>query len=277
MPVPERYFSQPAALPTMPEVAHHLLKSFRDETVSLGELAELIARDQGLAARLLRMANSAHYGQRRTVASLKDAAAMVGLTALRDMALAACVSGAFPQVAGFDRLRFWRQCLATAGHARLLAEACDLDVDVAYLGGLVMRSGELLMLRVDPEAVAQAERLAAAPDSLLEHERNLLHCTHLDVTAELARRWRFPEELIEALAAAADPLASRPFSSLGALLRLASVMSDAGDRGLPPMQTLFALQPDLVHRMALSDSLDWLSQHVMPYDTLTRGVDQLLA
>jgi HD-like signal output (HDOD) protein len=276
MTVLEKYFANPAALPSMPEVAHHLLRSFNDETVSLRDMAALIAKDQGLAAKLLRMANSAHYGRRRTIATLQDAAATVGLTALRDMALAACVAGAFPQVKGFDRLRFWRQCLATAGHARLLAQTCELDTDAAYLAGLVMRTGELLMLMTEPEAVALAESRADAPDSLLEHELELLQCTHLEVTAELARRWQFPAELVAAVAAAADPLGSKPFSRLGAVLRLASVMSDAGDRGMPAMTTVFEAQPDLAHHMKLHDSLEWLEQHLMPYDTLTQGVDQLM-
>jgi HD-like signal output (HDOD) protein len=276
MPLTEKYFSNAAALPSMPEVAHRLLRSFDDDGMGMQALADLIAQDQGLSVKLLRMANSARYSPRHAIATIKDAAATIGLTALRDLALAACVAGAFPNAGSFDRLRFWRQCLATAGHARMLAQACDVDPDMAYLAGLVMRSGELLMLITEPEAVAQAESLAHLPDSLLDHERALLHCTHLEVTAELARRWHFPEELVAGLAAAGDPLAAKPFSRLGAVLRMASVMSDAGDRSLPALTTLLELQPALVHHLHLDLDLDWLAQHLMPYDALTSGVDQLL-
>lgn len=270
----DRFFSNAAALPSMPEIANRLLKSFDDENLGMQQLAELIGQDQGLSVKLLRLANSARYSPRHQISTLKDAAAGIGLSSLRDLALAACVAGAFPRIEGFDRLRFWRQCLATAGHARLLAQACDLDTDTAYMAGLVMRTGELLMLMTDPEAVAKAETLAHLPDSLLDHERAVMQCSHVQVTAELARRWKFPAEMVAALAAADDPMATRPFSKLGAVLRLASVMSDAGERNLPAVTTLLDTQAALVAHLHLD--LDWLAQHLQPYDTLTSGVDQLL-
>jgi HD-like signal output (HDOD) protein len=270
----DKYFANPATLPSMPEVAHRLLRSFNDDRVGLHEIADLVGQDQGMAVKLLRMANSARYSPRHTIVTLKDAAATIGLTSLRDLSLAACMVGAFPKTAGFDRLRFWRQCLANAGNARTLAQACGLDADVAHIAGLLMRTGELLMLMTDPDAIALAERQSTMPDSLLEHEHALLACTHLDVTAELARRWHLPTELSSAIAAAADPLAVRPFNRLGGVLRLASVMSDAGDRGLPAITTLLEVQPELVEHLHLD--LDWLAHHLMPWDLLTQGVDQLL-
>lgn len=274
MPMTDKYFANTAALPSMPEIAHRLMKSFDDDNMGMQDLADLIEQDQGLAVKLVRMANSARYSPRHAISSIKDAAATIGLNSLRDLSLAACMAGAFPKTGNFDRLRFWRQCLATAGHARMLANACDIDPDTAYLAGLVMRTGELLMLMAEPEAVALAEKLAATPDSLLDQEMAVMHCNHLEVTAELARRWHFPAELVAGLAAAANPMAATPFSPLGAVLRLASVMSDAGDRGLPAVTTMLDHHPALVERLGLN--LDWIGSHLMPYDTLTSGVDQML-
>jgi len=274
MPMIDKYFSNTASLPSMPEVAHKLLRSFDDDTLGLGTLADLIGQDQSLTVKLLRLANSARYSPRQAIGTLQDAAQMVGLQSLRDLALAACVAGAFPATIGFDRLRFWRQCLATAGHARVLALSCDLNPDEAYLAGMVLRTGELLMLMHEPAQVAQAEALAHLPDSLMDHELSLMHCTHAAVSAELARRWRFPAHLVDALAAAADPLERKPFSRLGAVLRLASVMADAGDRGLPAVATMLETQGPLVAHLGLD--LDWLGQHLAPYDALTQGVDQML-
>ena len=274
MPLTDKYFANPAALPSMPEVAHRLLKSFDDEGMGMQELSSLISQDQGLSVKLLRLANSARYSPRHVIGTIQDAATMIGMGSLRDLALAACVAGAFPAVGGFDRLRFWRACLATAGHARTLAAACDLDPDMAYLAGLVLRTGELLMLMQDPDAIALAESRAHLPDSLLDHERQLLQCTHVEVTAELARRWHFPDEMVAALRAAEDPLAVKPFSRLGAVLRLASVMADAGLMGLPPLTTLLETQGELVEHLHLD--LDWLGAHLAPFDALTSGVDQLV-
>jgi HD-like signal output (HDOD) protein len=276
MPMTDKYFANAAAMPSMPEVAHRLLKSFEREDMGMHELADLIGRDQGLSVKLLRLANSARFSPRHTISTLKDAATTIGLNSLRDMALAACMAGAFPKLPSFDRLRFWRKCLATAGHARVLAQASDLDPDTAYLAGLVMRAGELLMLMHDPEAIVQAEAESRQPDSLLEHEMALLQCNHLEVSAELARRWKFPDELVRALAAAADPMACKPFCRLGGVLRLASVLADAGDLGLDPLATLHEVQPELFHHMHFDLDEAWLSAHLASYEALTSGVDQLL-
>ena len=270
----DKFFANPTALPTMPEVAHKVMRAFNDDRVSLGSLANLIGQDQSLTVKLMRLANSARFSPRQPVATIQDAAATVGLTNLRDLSLAACVAGAFPAAPGFDRLRFWRQCLACAGHARTLAQVCGVDADEAYLGGLVLRTGELLMLMTDPDNTLRAQSLAHLPDSQMDHERNLLSCTHAEVSAELARRWKFPPALVAALVATNDPMATRPFSRMGAVLRLAQVMSEAGDRNLPALTTLTETQAELVAHLPLD--LDWLALHMMPFDALTAGVEQLL-
>ena len=155
MPVFDKFFANATALPSMPEVAHRLLRAFDDENLSLQALADRVSQDQGLSVKLLRMSNSARYSPRHTISTVKDAAATIGLPSLpslSELALAACVAGAFPKGGSFDRLRFWRQCLATAGHARVLAQVCDLDLDLdldldtAFLAGLMWKSS---MIRGD--------------------------------------------------------------------------------------------------------------------------------
>jgi HD-like signal output (HDOD) protein len=271
----DHYFKNAAALPTMPELATRLMRSMERDDLGLGELAELIGRDPSLSVKVLRLANSARYSPSQTVGSLRDAATHIGLRGLRDLALAACMSGMFPPKVKFDRARFWRHGVATAGYARTLAPACGLDADVAYLGGLVLRTGRILMLQTDPEAVATTEIEATEPDSLMGLERARLGCTHADISAGLAERWHFPAELRLALAAASNPLKAAPFSRLGGVLRLASTLADAGERELPELATLKSLQSLLLARLEID--AEALGADLLPFEVLTIGVDQLLA
>jgi HD-like signal output (HDOD) protein len=270
----DRYFTNPAALPTMPELANRLLRSIARDDLSLAELAGLIGRDASLAAKLLRLANSARFSPARPVSGLRDAAQLLGLRTLRDLALGACLAGMFPAQPGFDRARFWRHSLATAGHARVLARLASLDEDAAFLAGLVLRTGRLLMLMSDSQAVARTESLADAPDTLCLHERALLGCDHTEVSAELARRWKFPPELCEAMAATRAPLTAQPFSPLAAVLRLAATLADSGDLGLPELPTVQAQHGDLLARLKLDAAP--LAEELLPFDALTLGADQLL-
>jgi HD-like signal output (HDOD) protein len=271
----DRYLHNPDALPVMPETAVQLMRTLERDDTSMNEVAALIERDPSLAVKVLRVANSAAVGAQREVANLRDAANLIGMRHLRDLSMAACVANIFPTDGSFDRERFWRHGLATAGHAKVLADLCNMDPDTAYIAGLVMRIGRVLMLMVEPEIVARCDELNDSPDSLIGHEVEWLGCSHLEVSAALAKRWNFPKEIVDALVAARDPLGTQPFSPLGAVLRLASTLADAGDLKLPEVDTLLALQPGLIARLNLS--ADDLAKNIKPWDSLTLGVHQLLS
>jgi len=115
----DRFFASAHSLPALPEVALKLFDTFGREQTTLGEVADLISKDTALSMRVLRMANSARYGMRRQVGHLQDAAALLGLDALRGLALTACLADAFPRPAGFDRRRLLACALIwfAIGHA----------------------------------------------------------------------------------------------------------------------------------------------------------------
>ncbi len=271
----DRFFAHATALPALPEVAHRLLETFRREDVSLVELSELIAQDTALAARVLRLANSARFGARRRVAHLPDAAALIGLNGLRGLALTACLVDAFPRPRGFDRRRFWCQNLATAGYARTIAGLLGHDADTAEVAGLLLRSGQMLMLLAEPGKVALVESLAGAPDSIFALEHDHFGCSHAEVSAELAARWHLPLELVDALYTAAHPLAAEPFSPAGALLRLASVIADAGEDGLDRAEAARLAQPALLARLGLAP--EQLAARLPAHETLTAAAGELTA
>jgi HD-like signal output (HDOD) protein len=271
----DRYLHNSDALPVMPELAMRLMRTLEREDTSMIEVAELIEHDPSLSVKVLRVANSAGVGAQREVANLRDAASLLGMRRLRDLSLAACVSNLFPKDGKFDRARFWRHGMATAGHAKVLAGLCDIDPDTAYIAGLVMRIGRVLMLMVEPEIVARCDELNDSPDCLIGHEIEWLGCSHLEVSAALAKRWNFPKEIVDALVAARDPLSAVPFSKLGAVLRLASTLADAGDLQLAELDTLISMQSEVMARLDLS--ADQVAQHLLPWETLTLGVDQLLS
>ena len=269
-----RFFQTTADLPTLPEIAQRLMATFARDDVSLRELVALISQDPALCARLLRLANSARYRPAERITRLQDAAALIGLGPLRTLALGACLAQAFPAIPGFDRLRFWRQNLATAAYARWLAGRLTLDADMAEVAGLVLRSGELLMLMAEPGITALIESLAGASDSIFGLQRLHFGCTHAELSAELAVRWRFPNAIVDALFTASDPLAAQPFSAEGAVLRTASVMADAADDGLEPLAALQEFQPLLVQGLGLD--IGALAASLPDFTLITASAGELL-
>lgn len=252
----ERFLGGHASLPVMPEVGRKLLRSLDDDGVSLGQIAELIGKDSTLAAKVLRLANSARYSPSHTIGTLQDAAMALGLETLRNLAMAASISATFPEVKGLDRQRFWRHSVRTAGYARLLAKLLQGDADTAYLAGLMLRTGQLMMAMSESDQVADVEAHAAEPGSRFSLEMHRFGCTHADVTAALAAHWHFPADLVEAFKDANAPLEIRPFSMLAAILHLAEVLADACDQQSDRIAALELAVPELVEHLHMD--LDFL-------------------
>lgn len=268
MPAPSltRFFPDHLTLPTFSDVARKLMNTAGDENCSLQDLADIIAHDASLSAKVLRLANSARYSPSRSVSTIREAAAAVGTATLRNLAMAASMSESLPDVPGIDRQKFWRHSLACAQYAQILSREESVESEMAYLGGLLMRLGELLMLQIDPEATATAEALSQEPGSRFDWFKTRLGFAHSSVTAELARRWQFPEVVVRGFEAAGDPLDAKPFSRLGAVLHMAEIMADAMCSDQPPMEALQNAAPDLIVHEQLD--LNWLEQHLFTQEDL---------
>jgi HD-like signal output (HDOD) protein len=273
----ERFIVRHHALPTMPEVASRLLKSFDDDHIGLAQVAALIEKDGALTAKVLRLANSAHYSPSHQIATVIDAAHALGLETLRNLAMAACLSGAFPSVQGLDRTTFWRHSIATANYARILARMLGADsatTDTAYLAGLMLRTGQLLMALDAPQLVADVEAHAAEPGSRFSLEEHRFGCTHADVTASLAEHWHFPGRMVEAFKDANTPLEIRPFSLIAAVLHVAEVLADAAEHHDEPVHALKVAVPELIEHLHLD--LDLLAARVAAAGDPAAEVEQML-
>ncbi len=213
-------------LPVMPEVAHALIRTLNDDNTDVTTVCAVIAKDPGLTATLLRMANSAMFGLSRTVHTLDAAVSVIGMTQLRARALSICMANVFVLPPAIDRIEFWRYSMVCAGYSRWLASKSGLDEQQAWLAGMMLRLGQLTMAAQNATQAEQMEQQPRAPGERWQRERQ---CTGFDegvVTAEIARRWDFPEDVVDALGSACDPLAASHFSRLAGVVHLAALLAD---------------------------------------------------
>jgi HD-like signal output (HDOD) protein len=271
----EQFFLGGNTVPAMPEIARQLIASFDDEKVDLHTVVSLTAKDQALSLKILRLANSARFARSRSVSSLADAAGVLGMERLRNLVLAAAIAGAFPRLGEIDHAAFWKHAAATGGYAKWFARILGVDAESGYLAGFMLRSGQMLMARALPEAVAEVEASCTMPGVRMAHENRVLGCTHARVTAELARRWKLPPRLIDGFAHAARPLDAQPFSLLAAVLNMAAVMADAGAMQVPAGEALQEADGSLLEHLRLD--VPWLQSTAPDYDDLTAPLDAVLA
>lgn len=239
-------FLQSVKLPVMPEVAHSLIRTLDDEDADVTTIRNIIAKDPALTATLLRMANSALFGLSRTIDTLDGAVSVVGTAQIRARALSICMTNVFSMPDGLNRMEFWRACLLCAGYARWLASSIGMDEQRAWLTAMMLRLGELVIVQKHPGLLAAIEQRPCAPGERWSRERTLSGFDEGQITAEIARRWDFPQALTEALQSCARPLQVSEPSTLGAVVHLAALLADAPIVNAQTLSTLPPLVVDLL-------------------------------
>ncbi len=217
----EQIFEQTHRLPSVPKVVQELISSFSKPDAAISDIATRIAMDQVLAAKTLRLANSAQVSANHRTGSLSEAAMILGFSTLRTLVIATGISGAFITTPGFDRKQFWLHSLDVASCARWLARQVHADEDAAFTCGLLHNIGELLIHVVTPELAFHIDQSVAKGADRKILEDNSIGFDYIQVGAELARRWNFPEQFHLAIRYQNDPLHHPECAPLGQILHLA--------------------------------------------------------
>jgi HD-like signal output (HDOD) protein len=250
-------FLQSVKLPVMPEVAHALIRTLNDDDADVVTVRNVIAMDPTLTVTLLRMANSAIFGLSRSVNTLDSAVSIVGMSQIRARALSICMAHVFVMPEGLNRMVFWRASMACAGYAQWLAQQAGLDEQQAWLTGMMLRLGEITMVQRDATLVEHLEKEPCAAGERWQRERTLTGFDEGQVTAEIARRWDFPEEVVIALQGSAAPLSSSPMSPLAGIVHLASLLADTEHASIASLHQLPAsvMQALNLNADALADTM----------------------
>lgn len=214
-------------LPSLPVAVSELLVSFGDAEVDLEKIAELIARDQALTARVLRIANSSFYGLQCKLGSIQDALVVVGFRAVRSMVVAAGINGTFKATTcrGYDPAASLRHSVAVGIAARALASILPgHNPDIAFTAGILHDIGKLVLASGFPVEYAEVLNYRRKHDIfLVDAERDILGLDHGEVGGLLAETWRFPPALREGIAEHHAPAATRA-TSLANLIHVADAI-----------------------------------------------------
>lgn len=221
-----------ADLPTLAPVAVQVIRLADDENASMSDLAAAIRVDPGLSAKLLRLANSAMYGQSKEVTNLDRATALLGLRTVKLLSLGFSLVTNLGHDA-IDTTVIWRRGLATSILARRLATECDRRLaDDAFVAGLLSNIGKLALAdhQVYVDAV-EAHGSWLTPDQ----ERTHMGFSSDEVTALILASWGLPDIMAAVIRDRHQPPSELPASSLASILQVADAASwlllDNSDEG----------------------------------------------
>ncbi len=199
-------------LPSLPAVAAQVIELTGNDEVRMDDLAEVIQRDQGLAAKILRTVNSSFYGLRQPCATIEKALVMLGLGPVKTLALGFSLVSAVDtsKANGFDFQSYWRRGLFTAVGAKVIAEVAELNcADEAFLAGLLQDIGMVALFKaLDRDYVSVLQDAGQDHNRLCRAELASLELQHPEIGAMLAERWKLPLQLTIPIRYHAKPTAS---------------------------------------------------------------------
>jgi HD-like signal output (HDOD) protein len=228
-----------AKLPPFSAVMNRLMATLANADISFAEVAALIEQDTVLAGNVLKLVNSAAYGRRGTVNSVRHAVSMLGIEKVRNAAMTISVGQMWGRL---DLHPQWspKQFHLHATAAAVFADQLALELPVnypegAFTSGLLSGIGLLLTataLRQEYTQLNRVYHLAAVPaaNTLEECEEALFGFAHCELSADVMERWALPSPMVDAVRASREP-GELPPAQLSGLVQLA--IQAAAQSGYP--------------------------------------------
>lgn len=222
------------AFPAAPRIMAQLGPLLRDPHAALGEVAVHLKHDSALAARLLRIANSAAFAQSEPVASIEDAAALIGLRDIHRLIGAVAIdhfsARSYP-LFGFTGPRLRDNAILVALLMEELAAPAKEDPAAAYSTGLFRSLGKLALATIADEHAPVAPFRPTDSLFLVGWEKFTFGVSSNQATATILKEWHFPGEVTQAIEEHYAPAVHH--HPLAGLLNLAAQLADQLGHGLP--------------------------------------------
>lgn len=193
--------------PSPPAIAQQIIALAGDPHIDISQVAAAISRDPGLAAKLLRAANSALYSRQRKSSNLRQALIVLGLHGATTLALGFALVGTYRGLKsnGLDYDRFWRRAILSASAAKCFGALQNAAlVEDIFLAALLQDIAILGVDRAAPDFYRDLPRDASHRD-FRAHEMARLGIDHAELGAWLLDYWKLPEPLCRAVASSHAP------------------------------------------------------------------------
>lgn len=195
------------ALPAMPIIAQKLLALQLGTDEGERMLLVLIEQDPLISAKIIGLANSALVGASRNIATVRDAAMLLGIKRVQSVSIGIAIMSLMTKTTAgrLNMQDLWLHgfgiAFAMLGIARAMPAKFRPQDDQTFLAGMLHDIGYLALAFIDPKRSDRLHaRLAAETDRpAIVVEREVLEVCHDELGAELARHWNLPDEIIAVL------------------------------------------------------------------------------
>lgn len=187
-------------LPSLPVVIQQIQKAITNPKNSMSQISNIIEKDQGLSLRTLKLVNSAYYGLREQITSIKKAIIILGLETLHNLMLGLSIINLFGKDENtiFNHDAFWEHALGCAMLSREIGKIVNYEeLDDCFISGLLHDIGKLIFEQyLHEEYIKMLEITQNNKKPLVPVENSIFKFNHCDVGAFIAMKWKLPIHLL---------------------------------------------------------------------------------
>jgi len=187
-------------LKVLPFVARKLLETLNDEGCSIDDLSSIIEKDQTIAARVLKISNSALYGLRHEVTSLPQAILILGFKTIRSLVLSVSTRSLYKNF-GITEKILWDHSVGAGIAAKMISAGFGSEViELSFVGGLMHDLGKVVMNNETPDEFAEVMMKIYNEDiDSITAETEKYGYTHAEIGSGVVEKWGFAPLLVDIL------------------------------------------------------------------------------
>ena len=249
---------------TLPKVTLRIIELVEDPTSTAQDLHAVISNDPALSSRILKVVNSSFYGLPGQISSINRAIVMLGLNAVKNIAIAASLAKLFrggELTPNFSAKELWNHSNATAIGCKLISDTCGMGLgDEAYLAGLIHDIGIMVEMQYDRSKLIDAiDKTGAGVDgvprvSLLETEAEVFGANHQQFGQGLCAKWKFPAPFAAATGYHHNPAAApTEQKKLVAVVHASDCLAGRLANGFRPDNPTCNMQKEIREMLKLSE------------------------
>jgi HD-like signal output (HDOD) protein len=206
----------------LPANASDIMVLALDPDVSVAQLVRVTSRDQVLAARMLRLANSAYCAPLEEITTISDAVVRLGTTSVRNVVLATCMASRLQQGSAYgpQGAGLAAHGIGSAFLCQAVAKRARVNPEEAFLYGLVHDLGKLLVLQL-------AKDYAAAGGAPVDHAevQSMIDRRHAAFGGRMLGEWRLPSVIQQPVVHHHHPHECRDHPVEAAVVYVANLLS----------------------------------------------------
>ncbi|MFW6115189.1 MAG: HDOD domain-containing protein, partial [Thermodesulfobacteriota bacterium] len=241
----ERLIQQIEELPSLPIISYKILDLVANKTTSFKELSKIIERDQAIAVKILKIANSSFYGFLGRVSSLEHALVLLGTKEVQSIVLGFSVYQFFSldKTNSFDRTQIWKHAILCSQIAKYLGIYFRLpDEGSLFLSGLIHDIGKVVIDQYFHEEFLQIiDHISSNHTTFSSAEKKILGVTHYQIGATLLKQWNFPHKVIMPILYHHAPWYDKDYEVNSIILYLANILTKLSGYPCHQQETLLNL------------------------------------